>query len=78
MAAKKYPLPKRFNAAISEKAYEKLRSLNKKFGYGNNYLLTILLENLDEFSDKKSLENVVRKFEEEYGAPVVADLEKGK
>jgi len=69
MSSKKYSLPKRFNAALSEKAYENLRALNEKLGYGNNYLLTILLENIDEITDENKLEQVFNKFKEEYGAP---------
>lgn len=69
MAIKPYPLPKRFRAALSEKAYGRLRDLSEKYGYGNNYLLTILLENLDEVADVGSLDHVIRTFEREYGGP---------
>jgi hypothetical protein len=69
MAAKRYPLPKRFNVALSEKAYKKLRSLNDKYHYGNNYLLTILLENLDEVINSKEMDKVFAEFREEFGAP---------
>jgi DTW domain-containing protein YfiP len=69
MAAKRYPLPKRFNVAVSERAYENLRGLNEKYHYGNNYLLTILLENLDRITDGKALEKVFDEFKKEYGAP---------
>lgn len=66
---KRYPLPKRFSAALSEKAYENLRELNAKYHYGNNYLLTILLENLDEIANNDALEKVFAEFAAEYGAP---------
>ena len=66
---KRYPLPKRFSAALSEKAYENLRELNAKYHYGNNYLLTILLENLDEITDSDAVEKVFAEFAAEYGAP---------
>lgn len=69
MAAKRYPLTKRFNAALSEKAYEKLRSLNDKYHYGNNYLLTILLENLDRIAISEEIEKVFAEFKDEFGAP---------
>ena len=36
MAGKRFPLPKRFNVALSEQAYENLRALNEKYHYGNN------------------------------------------
>ena len=69
MAAKRFPLPKRFNAALSEKAYEKLCSLKDKYHYGNNYLLTILLENLDKITNSEEMEKVFAEFKEEFGAP---------
>ena len=69
MAAKRYPLPKRFNAALSEKAYARLRALNEQYHYSNNYLLTILLENLDSIADSVEVERVFAEFEAEFGAP---------
>ena len=69
MAAKRFPLPKRFNAALSDKAYENLRTLNEQYHYGNNYLLTILLENLDEVVDSQAMDKAFAAFKEEYGAP---------
>ena len=69
MAKKHYPLPKRFNAALSEDAYKRLRDLNEEFGFGNNYLLTILLENLDTIADMKTLRRVFEDFAAEHGAP---------
>ena len=62
-------MPRRFNAALSEKAYGKLRGLNEKYHYGNNYLLTILLENLDSIANSEALEKVFAEFKKEYGAP---------
>lgn len=69
MPKKRYPLAKRFNVAMSEKAYKNLRKLNDKYYYGNNYLLTILLENLDAVTDEAKLDKVFAKFQAEYGAP---------
>lgn len=66
---KRYPLPKRFNAALSEVAYARLRALNSKYGLGNNYLLVVLLEKLDEIADPDALEKAFGDFIEEYGAP---------
>lgn len=66
---KRYPLPKRFSAALSEKAYANLRALNEKYHYGNNYLLTILLENFDSITDRDAVEKVFADFAAEYGAP---------
>lgn len=66
---KRYPLPKRFSAALSEKAYKNLRALNARYRYGNNYLLTILLENLDSITDADAVDKVFADFKAEYGAP---------
>ena len=68
-AKKRYPLPKRFNAALSEDAYARLRALNAAYGLGNNYLLVVLLERLDDFADADALDGVFRDFISEYGAP---------
>ena len=67
--AKRYPLPKRFSAALSEDAYARLRALNARWGLGNNYLLVVLLENLDRFADEKALDRAFEDFIAEYGAP---------
>ena len=67
--AKRYPLPKRFNAALSEAAYARLRDLNAKWHLGNNYLLVVLLENLDSFADPAALDRAFEAFIAEYGAP---------
>ena len=66
---KSHPLPKRFNAALSEKAYAKLRELNGDYGFSNNYVLTFLLENLDEIAKPRELERVFEGMVEEYGRP---------
>ena len=77
MAAKRYPLPKRFNAALSEKAYDNLRALNDRYHYGNNYLLTIVLENLDSIANPDALEKAFADFKAEYGAPAAGGMKKG-
>jgi hypothetical protein len=69
MAAKRLPLPRRFNIATTEEAYGRLRSLNQKYFLSNNYLLTVLLEHLDEYADLQKLDSVFRTFIAEYGAP---------
>ena len=76
MPAKRYPLPKRFSLALSEEAYRKLRALNQKYRYGNNYLLTILLENLEAITDAQALDRAFRDFEAEYGAPAAGSMKK--
>ena len=73
------PLPKRFSAALSDKAYGRLRSLNVEYGLGNNYLLTVLLENLDDISTPARLRKVFERFISEYGAPDAGvGMSKGK
>lgn len=69
MATKRYPLPKRFNAALSEKAYKQLRALNREYGYGNNYLLTILLENFEAITEAGAVDKVFADFTAAYGTP---------
>ncbi len=69
MPRKTYPLPKRFNAALSEQAYTTLRELNSQYGYGNNYLLTILLENLPRLTTASAIDEVMAEFKQAYGAP---------
>lgn len=66
---KRYPLPKRFSAALSEDAYAALRSLNGRWGLSNNYLLTVLLENLDDIAAPSALDAAFERFVAEYGAP---------
>jgi len=69
MAAKRLPLPKRFNAALTETAYARLRALNARYGLGNNYLLTVLLDNLDTFADARKLDAAFEAFIADYGSP---------
>ncbi len=69
MPAKRLPLPKRFNAALTEEAYAQLRSLNERWSLGNNYLLVVLLERLADYADADQLDRVFREFIDEYGAP---------
>ena len=69
MAGKRLALPKRFNAALTESAYVRLRALNARYGLSNNYLLTVLLERLDDYADEKRLAAAFEAFVAEYGAP---------
>lgn len=66
---KRLPLPVRRSMNLTEPAYERLRALNVTYGLGNNYLLSVLLENLDRFSDPEKLDAVFTDFVAEYGAP---------
>ncbi|MEM8877230.1 MAG: hypothetical protein AAGD23_05095 [Pseudomonadota bacterium] len=72
--AKRWPLPKRFNVAMTDRAYARLRSLSDRTGLGNNYLLTILLENLDRYADTRELDLVFEEIFAEYGQPKPASV----
>lgn len=78
MPGKRLPLPRRFNVGLTDKAYEALRSLNSRYGFGNNYLLTVLLENLDDIVVPSELERVFADFKREYGAPAPGAMRKRK
>lgn len=66
---KHYPLPKRFNVALSDEAYAKLRALNAKWGLGNNYLLEVLLMHLEQVTDAEALDQMFEQWITEWGAP---------
>lgn len=76
MPGKRYPLPKRFSVALSEKAYGNLRALNEKYHYGNNYLLTIVLENFESIVDGRAVDKVFADFKAEYGAPAAGGMKR--
>ena len=63
------PLPVRRSMNLTEAACGRLRALNETYGLGNNYLLVVLLERLDDYVDPDRLDAVFREFIEEYGAP---------
>ena len=67
--AKRLPLPVKRAVSLTEPAYDRLRALNEAYGLGNNYLLTVLLERLDEIADPDRLDAAFRAFIAEYGAP---------
>lgn len=69
MNAKRLPLPVRGRMNLTEAAYARLRLLNARYGLGNNYLLVVLLEKLDDYADADRLDAAFRDFIEEYGAP---------
>lgn len=75
---KRYPLPKRFSVAMTEQAYSRLRQINAQTGLGNNYILTVLLERLDELTDQETLAQIFDDFIEEYGSPAAAKMEGNK
>ena len=71
-------LPRRFSAALTDPAYDRLRRLNARYGLSNNYLLTVLLERLDDCADADRLDAAFRAFIEEYGAPDPAGGTEGR
>lgn len=75
---KRYPLPKRFPVAMTEAAYARLRQINEETGLGNNYILTVLLERLDRFTDKEKLSFEFDDFISEFGSPAAAKKEGNK
>lgn len=66
---KRLLLPKRFNVALTEQAYANLRGLNAAYGLGNNYLLTVLLENIFDIADPEKIMHAFDAFIAKYGAP---------
>jgi hypothetical protein len=76
MAPKRYSLPKRINAALSEKAYEQLRAFNARYHYGNNYLLTIILENFDSIANLEAVDKAFSAFADDYGAPSAGGMKR--
>jgi hypothetical protein len=66
---KRLPLPKKFACSLTEPAYDRLRALNAAHGLGNNYCLTVLLENLDAIADRDKLDAAFAAFIDAYGAP---------
>lgn len=67
--SKRLPLPVRGRMNLTEDAYARLRALNDTYGLGNNYLLVVLLERLDDYADGDRLDAVFQDFIAEYGAP---------
>ncbi len=67
--AKRLPLPVKRSVSLTEPAYDRLRRLNETYGLGNNYLLVVLLEQLDEIADPEKLDAAYQAFIAEYGAP---------
>ncbi len=66
---KRLPLPVRRALSLTDEAHDRLRRLNAQYGLANNYLLVVLLENLDKFSDPEKLDAVFQDFITQYGAP---------
>jgi hypothetical protein len=66
---KRLSLPVRRQMNLTEAAYDRLRALNERWNLGNNYLLVVLLERLDDFADGEKLDAAFADFIAEYGAP---------
>lgn len=66
---RRLPLPVRRSVALTEAAHDRLRALNARHGLGNNYLLTVLLERLDDYADPAALDAAFADFIAAYGAP---------
>ena len=75
---KRFPLQKRFSAALSEDAYAALRALNEKYGYGNNYLMTIIFENIEALTTEDKLDAVFQRYIDEYGAPAPGGMSRAQ
>ena len=73
---KRLPLTVRRTMNLTEPAYERLRALNEEYSMGNNYLLTVLLERLDDYADADKLAAVFDEFIAEYGAPAAGGMKK--
>ena len=74
--SKRLPLTVRRSTNLTEPAYERLRALNEEYGLGNNYLLTVLLERLDDYADADKLAAVFDEFIAKYGAPAAGGMKK--
>jgi hypothetical protein len=66
---KRLTLPVRRRMNLTEDAYDRLRALSDRWKLGNNYLLVVLLERLDDFADPEKLDAAFERFIAEYGAP---------
>ena len=75
--AKRLELGVRRQMNLTEPAYERLRALHEKYGLGNNYLMVVLLEHLDDYADPDKLEAAFQTFISEYGAPAPGSMKKG-
>ncbi len=60
------PLDKRFQARLSDAAYARLRRLAEETGLGNNYILTVLLEDYDRTVDHAAFLQAVREMLERH------------
>lgn len=66
---KRLALPFRRQMNLTDAAYDRLRELNERWRLSNNYLLVVLLEQLDTYADSEKLDAAFERFITEYGAP---------
>ena len=66
---KRLTLPVRRQMNLTDAAYEQLREFNQRWKLSNNYLLVVLLEQLDTYADPGKLDAAFERFIAEYGAP---------
>ena len=60
------PLEKRFSVAMTPEAYANLRRLAEETGLGNNYVLTVLLEDMDRAVNLEGFRHAVRDMLEQH------------
>ena len=60
------PLEKRFRVAMTPEAYANLRVLADESCLGNNYVLTVLLENMDSVIDRDAFSGAVKSMLEKH------------
>ena len=61
------PLDKRFNAGMTSAAYANLRKLAERSCLGNNYVLTVLLEDMERVIDLDAFDDAVREMLARHG-----------
>ncbi|MEM7424030.1 MAG: hypothetical protein AAF334_09920 [Pseudomonadota bacterium] len=72
--ARRLPLPVRRQIALTDRAHDRLRALNARHGLSNNYLLAVLLEQLDDYADGERRDAAFASFIAEYGAPAPKEI----
>lgn len=60
------PLEKRFSVAMTPEAYANLRVLADESCLGNNYVLTVLLENMENVIDRDEFRRAVESMLEKH------------
>jgi hypothetical protein len=63
------PLSRRFSLGLSEKAYRALRRLSAETSLGNNYALTVLLENAENTIDRRAFRRAAERLKAAFAKP---------